>query len=200
MTILRLNGTHGSGKSTVAYRLLRKYRHSVHQDRSAGPKATKPLGYIVDLYPGKQLYIVGPYTTACGGCDAVQPFADIWPRVDEASALYDHVLFEGALQSTTYGAQGKASEQMGADFVFAFLDTPLEECVRRVNQRRLERGVGPLTDTKNIDAKWHTINRLREKLEQGIVGAGQRTAIIDHTQPTKSVLALFGIRINKELA
>lgn len=193
MTIIRLNGTHGSGKSTVAYKLLAKY----HNTPAAGKR---PDGYTVTLPGDKTLAIVGPYLTACGGCDAVQPFARVWDLVAEAADSHDHVLFEGALLSTTYGAQGKASEAYGADFVFAFLDTPLATCVERVNQRRAAAGKGPLPDSKNVDSKWHTIDRLRQKLETGVVGAGQRTAIIRHQTPVKDVLALLGVRINKEPA
>jgi hypothetical protein len=194
MTIVRLNGTHGSGKSTVAYRLLRKFPHKVVQT----PGAKKPSGYVVTLPVARTLGIVGPYTTACGGCDAVQPFADIWPRVLEFYQSCDHVFFEGALLSTTYGAQGKASEALGADFIFAFMDTPLATCVERVDARRAAAGKGPLANSVNIESKWHTINRLHTKLNVGLVGAGQRTAIIRHQTPTKDVLALLGVRINKE--
>lgn len=196
MTVIRLNGTHGSGKSTVAYKLLAKFPHAVAQPEGA----KKPSGYVVALPNGKKLGVVGPYTTACGGCDAVQPFDRIWPLVESFYQTCDHVFFEGALLSTVYGSQGKASEALGSDFVFAFMDTPLEECVRRVNSRRAAAGKPPIERTDNIESKWHTIDRLRQKLEQGVVGAGQRTAIIRHQTPVKDVLALLGVRIAKEPA
>lgn len=196
MTIVRLNGTHGSGKSTVATKIMRYLNTVVIM----GEK--KPDGYLVTLPAGsrKKLYIVGPYETACGGCDAIQPFADIWPRVRWADSHGYHVLFEGALVSTTYGAIGKESERFTTDhFLWAFLDTPLEVCQSRVNARRAERGAAPLTDFKNVDSKWHTIRRLREKLATGAVGDrihGVRD--INHIQPVRDVMALFGVKLNKE--
>lgn len=191
MTIIRLNGTHGSGKSTVAYKLLAKYPNT--------PAAGKrPDGYTVTLPGDRTLAIVGPYLTACGGCDAVQPFSRVWELVKEAAASHDHVFYEGALLSTTYGAQGKGSEEYGADFVFAFMDTPLATCLDRVDERREAAGKPPLADGKNVCNKWWTIDRLRQKLEAGTVGAGQRTAIIRHTSPVKDVLALLGVKITKE--
>jgi hypothetical protein len=195
MTIVNLRGTHGSGKSTVAYRLLAKYPHRPVQALAI---SKKPLGYRVELPGGKSLGIIGPYTTACGGCDAVQPYSSILLLLARAAKECDHVFFEGALVSTTYGSLGQHSERYGPDFVFAFMDTPLADCVSRVNARREAAGKGPLEDTKNIVGKWNTIDRLRMKLETGTVGAAQRTAIIRHESPTKDVLALLGVRIPKE--
>lgn len=193
MTIVRLNGTHGSGKSTVATKIM-KYLHTVP---IMGPK--RPNGYLVSLPAGsrKKLFIVGPYESPCGGCDAIQPFADIWPRVEWAAKNGYHVLFEGALLSTTYGAIGKASEAYPR-FVWAFMDTPLEVCRERVNGRRAERGAAPLTDFKNVDSKWHTIARLRDKLLEGKVGNLPPVTTVSHLHPVVDVMNLFGVKLNKE--
>jgi hypothetical protein len=162
--------------------------------------ASKPLGHLVRL-PEAKLFIVGPYTTPCGGCDAVQPFADILPRVVEADALGWHVLFEGALTSTTYGAIGKASEAYGNRFAFAFLDTPLALCIDRVNRRRAARGAEPLSNNRNIESKFASISRLRSKLVLGEGGVPQRRVeIIDHEQPLRALMRLYNITIRKEPA
>lgn len=193
MTIVRLNGTHGSGKSTVATKIM-KYLNTVP---IMGSK--KPDGYLVSMPAGsrKKLFVVGPYETACGGCDAIQPFADIWPRVEWAAKKGYHVLFEGALVSTTYGAIGKESERF-PEFVWAFLDTPLEVCQARVNARRAERGAAPLTDFKNVDSKWFTISRLEMKLLNGVVGNKPQVASINHLHPVQDVMRIFGVKLNKE--
>lgn len=199
-TIVRLNGTHGSGKSTVAAKIISKLRGvPIYADGDTRRK--KPLGYSVQLIQNKgKLFVVGPYETPCGGCDAIQPFADIWPRVLWGLQTHDHALFEGALVSTTFGAIGAASEAYGDSFVWAFMDTPKEKCRERVNQRRAIRGAPPLTDFFNIDAKWDTITKLKYKLQDGLVGnIGPRvTATIDHTHPVKDVMSLFGVKLTKE--
>lgn len=201
MTIVRLNGTHGSGKSTVAAKIMR-YLNTVPLFSNEEQRSKrKPEGYLVSLPHGhrKKLFIVGPYETACGGCDAIQPFSDIWPRVAWAADHGYHVLFEGALVSTTYGAIGAASEAYGKNFAWAFLDTPLEVCRERVNARRAERGAAPLTDFKNVDSKWHTIARLREKLLNGDVGHARAVvASISYKTPVKDVMGLFGVTLTKE--
>lgn len=196
MTIVRLNGTHGSGKSTTATRVMNKYGfEKVHQD---GQK--RPIGYMSQLPNGELLFIVGPYETACGGCDAVQPFARIWPLVEFGIERATHVLFEGALLSTTFGHIGTKSEQYGDDFVWAFMDTPMLKCQERVNQRRAVRGAEPLADFVNVNSKWQTIDRLRLKLIAGEVGTigPRKTVLINHQHPAKDVFKLFGVRLTKE--
>jgi len=196
MTIVRLNGTHGSGKSTTVTRVMAKYgAERVMQD---GQK--KPIGYTTLLPNKEQLFIVGPYETACGGCDAVQPFARIWPLVEFGLERFSHVLFEGALLSTTFGHIGAQSERFGNDFIWAFMDTPVEKCRQRVNTRRAVRGADPLIDFTNVNAKWDTIDRLRRKLDMGMVGTigPRKTAVISHLTPAKDVFKLFGVKLMKE--
>jgi hypothetical protein len=151
------------------------------------------------LLPNKQtLFVLGDYTNACGGADGIQPYSAIWPRVADAAAVFDHVMFEGALISTTYGSIGQAADAYGADFVFAFLDTPLDVCVARVNQRRAAAGKPPLRDTKSIDSKWVTISRLYDKLSAGAIVTANRNVTISYLTPAKDLLKLLGIRANKE--
>lgn len=206
MTIVNIRGTHGSGKSTIATRIMNKYGYIEHIKISADGMKARTAGYIVPIKRGETLFIVGKYETACGGCDGIQPYSDIWPRVAAAAEDHHHVLFEGALISTTYGSIGQESEFFGNDFVFAFMDTPLEECVRRVNARRAARGAGPIEDIKNIAGKHATIAALRSKLMYGhqtpAASRGEvpkrKVADIDHTQPLRTTLKLFGVRLDKE--
>lgn len=197
--LIRLNGTHGSGKSTVAVKIMKMFSTTaIFADGDT--KLKKPLGYEVEL-PDNMLWIVGPYKSACGGCDAIQPFSDIWPRVEMGTRSGYHVLFEGALLSTVYGSIGAEMEKLDPDHVvWAFLDTPLEVCRARVNARRAARGAGPLADFKNVDSKHATIARLADKLRMGDVGiiGGQNTATIRHKKPVTDVLNLLGVKIDKE--
>src|SRR5690554_107408 len=136
MTIVNIRGTHGSGKSTVVREIIKMYDGTFESINEKG----RPNNYCVKL-PGtkKTLYVIGSYETACGGCDGIQPYADIWPRVEKFAAL-GHVLFEGALVSSSYGNIGRSSEAYGDQFIFAFMDTPLNTCINRIVERRLARG------------------------------------------------------------
>lgn len=189
MTVVNLRGTHGAGKSTVARRILKEFPH-----RELLAEDGKLYGYLVTLPLRQPLAIIGPYRTACGGCDAIQPYSRIWPLVDWAAKQAWHVLFEGALVSCSYGSIGESSVGYGDRFVFATLDTPLETCVQRVNERRAAKGKPPLEDTRNIDGKFKSVQSSHWKA----VDRGRRVCAIHHERATQEVLALFGIKLPKE--
>lgn len=189
--IVSLRGTHGSGKSSVVSKILQKYGCTPVND-SAKPK--KPLGYHVQL-PTGLLFVVGSYATACGGCDAIQPYADIWPRIEEAADAGDHVLFEGALVSSSYGNIGRSSEKYGDAVKFAFLDTPLDVCLKRIAQRRAAKGNFEPVDPANTKHKFHSVAKSVEKIKTEF---GRRVVIIDHTLAVTQTLKLFGVTLRKE--
>lgn len=194
MTIVSIRGTHGSGKSTIVRKILDKYPHNpVNPDKKG-----RPEGYEVSLPNGALLFVAGPYHTACGGCDAVQPYSDILQRVSHALQRgCDHVLLEGALVSSSYGTVGEFMNGYAPDAVFAFLDTPLETCLERIQQRRAAKGnFEPLNPT-NTEVKFHNVARTKAQMAK--LGSAVRIVDIDHTRPTQQVLKLFGVNIRKEL-
>ena len=179
--IISLRGTHGSGKSTVVRTILDRY-----PSERLGPEK-KPLGYQLSI-PGldRHLMIVGGYRTACGGCDGIQPYALIWPRVQEYATI-GHVLFEGALVSSSYGNIGRASEVYGNDMVFAFMDTPLEVCIQWIKNRRLSRGDTRDLDPRNCVSKFKTVLRSIEVARE----LNRRVVIIDHKKAVPQILGLL---------
>jgi hypothetical protein len=193
--IINIRGTHGAGKSTAVLRILKKFPHTEFIE----PFNKKGLGYTVKLPNGETLGVVGRYNTACGGADGIQPYSDIWPRVERFAKAHDHVLFEGALVSVSYGSIGLASEAFGDDFVFAFMDTPLDRCISQVNKRRAEAGKPPLADPKNIEGKFMSCLRLASKLTNGDQPGipKRRVAWIDCCAPAKTTLKLLGIKIKE---
>lgn len=198
MTVVSIRGTHGSGKSTVVTKIMAMY------PRGCYPLATpmndkgkvKVSGYRVEL-PTGTLRVIGPYETACGGCDAIQPYSDIWPRIETAFNDFEHVLFEGALVSSSYGNIGRALDKLAGDgAVFAFLDTPLEVCLRRIAQRREARGNFEPVKPDNTAHKHQSVERSKLQMEK--LGSRIHIVDIDYTQPVKQVLKLFGVNIRKE--
>jgi len=185
--ILNIRGTHGSGKSTVVKRLIEKY--GGHELKHLDPKGReKVTGYAVSVpFLRKQVRVVGPYTTACGGCDAIQPYELIWQRV-ETFAKVGHVVFEGALVSSSYGNIGRASEPMGLSFVFAFMDTPLDVCLDRIRQRREARGDTRPLDPKNTISKYNNVEGSITKIRDVF---NRRVEMIDHRNALGEVLALL---------
>lgn len=132
--------------------------------------------------------VVGPYVSACGGCDAIHPYTEIWPRVLSARARCDHVLYEGMAVSSSYGTLGRASEQFGDEVVFVFLDTPLSVCLERVNARRAARGADVANfDPHDIIKKWRDVQRTYPK----IVATGRQVMVLDHRDPVPGLLNLL---------
>jgi hypothetical protein len=191
MTIVNIRGTHGSGKSSVVNAILTKY--------GAQPESLSPKGKIlatVTQLPGQALplYVVGRYETACGGCDGIQPYSDIWPRVQRLAAK-GHVLFEGALIASVYGSIGTASEEYGDDFVFAYMDTPLDVCLDRIARRRAAKGnfepVNPVSTTAKHVGIERQIVKVRDVL-------GRRVVVLDYNKPIMQVLKLFNVTLRRE--
>lgn len=186
--IVSLRGTHGSGKSTVVTSIMKRYgAEPVPQ-----PGRRKPLGYWVKL-PSGELFVVGPYETACGGCDAIQPYADIWPRIQSAADAGKAVLFEGALVSSSYGSIGRSLEPYGERVTYAFLDTPLEVCLERIRQRRAARGNLEPLNPHNTEFKLRSVARSRVTIES----LGQRCVTLRYQRAVPDVLALLGVAVRK---
>lgn len=193
-TLVSIRGTHGSGKSTIVRKILDKYPHQPIME----PGGKRPKGYVVQLPNDRELLVVGPYHTACGGCDAVQPYSDIWEVVScYGTSCGRDVLFEGALVSSSYGTIGHNMNAWGANAVFAFLDTPLDTCLERIKQRRAAKGnFEPLNPT-NTATKFDNVARTKQQMVK--LGSQVRVVDIDHTRATQQVLKLFGVTIRKEL-
>jgi hypothetical protein len=162
--LINIRGTHGSGKSTIVRSLL----HAGDARPLYGALKRRPEAYEVTL-AGKPAYIIGPYETPCGGADCIQPYRFIVPLIMKYGAV-GHVIFEGALVSSCWGIVGRLIERWGREAIIAFLDTPVSECVRRVEARRAQRGDGRALNPANLIQKHDAIARLKVKLDAaGIV-------------------------------
>jgi len=158
--IVNLRGNHGAGKTTVVRALLSRY--------GARPRygllgLMKPESYSVSI-PSvpTTVYVLGPYQTATGGADNIQPYSLICQLIGEY-AEKGHVIFEGALISTCYGAVGELLERLGGS-VMLFLNTRLEQCIRNVQSRRDLRGDTRPFYPAQLTAKMRSIASLRERV------------------------------------
>lgn len=200
MTIVSIRGTHGSGKSSVVTKIMGLYPFKTIETRVPGkpnkPDKLRTDGYVVALPNGETLYIVGPYKTACGGCDAIQPYSDIAGQIGYGFGACDHVLLEGALVSSSYGTIGHLMDTFAPNAVFAFLDTPLDECLRRIAARRAAKGNFEPVNPKNTSVKHENVARTKAQMDK--LGSRIRIVDIDHTQAVRQVLKLFGVNLRKE--
>jgi hypothetical protein len=193
--IINVRGTSGSGKST----LMRKFmaQGKAEPVEFFGAKGTRALVTRVTGVNGlgSPTYVFGPYTSPCGGCDAITDYGNIVPELLRRYAPKGHILFEGLLISGGIGAVGRTMLELAGKsrtVKFALLDTPLELCVDRVNQRRAARGVLEPVNPRNTEQKYRAAWKTQDNVPP------EHVATIDHTQPLKSLMSLFGVKLRKE--
>lgn len=196
-TIVNLRGTSGAGKSTVAHTLMALFPHEVVE--RFGARGDRPLVYKLNLGPGRRpLFLIGPYKTQCGGCDAITGYQDVLPPLLAKYAALGHVFFEGLLISGGYGSVGRALGELrdnGYRVVFALLDTPLETCLERITARRAARGVTEPLNPVNTEQKHKAAHNSQKKIAEEY---GHECVSVPHRQAVRTVLGLFGLTLNKE--
>jgi thymidylate kinase len=159
--LISLRGTNGSGKSTVVKGLFDVTKPHKLLYGVLGPRL--PEAYQITIKAKQPTFVLGPYITPCGGCDRLIPF-DIIPPLIEKYAAKGHVIFEGVIVASIYGQIGRLMEKYKKNSIMLFLDTPMEECIKRVQSRRDDREDGREFDPKNLTTKFRACQRVREKV------------------------------------
>lgn len=153
--IIQIRGTSGSGKTWIVNRLMRCYEFKPIVSKSKEIKGY----YCKDL----NLFIVGKYTVACGGCDTIKSQDEVCKRIHKAAKNGWNVLFEGLICShiaARYAGLHKQYSEQGIPVRFIFLDTPLEECRKNINTRRAKKGKPPVM-AKNTEKDYTSTHRSR---------------------------------------
>lgn len=183
--IVSLRGTSGSGKSTVAFTLLKNHPY---EEIIGGDNKVK--GYIIDASASgvkSPITLIGPYKTVCGGCDGVPTQQE---AADRAVHYHQkgHVLMEGLLASAA-GPKGAVTATIHetGEAVFAIMDTPVDVCIERVKARRLARGDEREFNPKNTKDK-HTQTMSTAK---SLHSLGYDVRAIDHTNAYEEVMNIF---------
>lgn len=171
--IIKLHGCSGAGKTTVA-RALMASSTEIAQVTKDGQKRAEAYVCLIDGYDAPVI-VLGSYESNCGGMDTVSSAAQAMEMVKYYHES-GHILHEGLLQSTYYGAMGKDSEQYGDDYIYAFLDTPILTCLDRVTRRRDVMKSRNKFDPQLTVDKFNTIERLKGKC----VAGGRRVVTLDY--------------------
>ncbi len=143
--MLNFRGINGAGKTTLVNQLM---KHLGPAEPIMGPdirprkgkNAGKPRPERIAAYrlrgSEQPMYVMGRYTNACGGLDNLSGVNWDW-IVEEALRLESlgHVILEGAIASTIWGRFETMVQRSGSPFVWAFLDTPLEQCFANIQTR-----------------------------------------------------------------
>lgn len=184
--IIKIHGCSGAGKTTVVRTVLLAASHIDVVE----PTPNKPEAYVCSLDGvDEPVVVLGSYKNNCGGMDTVSSAAKAIEMVKFYHSV-GHVIHEGLLQSTYYGAMGVDSKQYGDDYIYAFMDTPLVVCLERVVQRRLENNTKNKFNPELTKDKYNTIAALQLKVER----LGHKIAVIKYQEPAlPQILNLLGV-------
>lgn len=207
MLVIKLGGTNGSGKTSVARALLEKYKMTPIEHKKG-----RPYVYGGDGPKDHRVIVLGPYVTACGGCDAISDKHDRLALLREyADPTSDRIVFyEGLITGKTYGAMGAMSEEVGQKgrWLYAFMDTPFEVCVERVRNRRYEGAIAKnaspeeaLLHANALDAE-RTMRPTFKSIistEQRAREAGHQTLWLPHDKTPAQIVAKLMKQVEKML-
>ena len=184
--LLSIRGTNGSSKSTIVRELLKSASKKTAIYGVLGPRAPEAYGLTLKGVK-KPVYVLGAYEIPTGGCDLIRPY-DLILELIRKYAAKGHVIFEGVLVSSSYGRVGQLMEEWGQEAVMAFLDTPLETCIKNVEGRRKVRGDDRQFDPKNLTTKYNQIVKSKEKIAE----AGKlRVETLNYGRGAEQVLELL---------
>lgn len=130
---INVRGTNGCGKTTLAREFMKLGYEEV---TTATLKNSKP-GFV--LCPEYELLLIGNYRNKCGGCDILVK-EQIVRLLKLAWMTPYNIIFEGVLVSNSCWPYLELMREYSKEiyprlYGFAYLDLPLEECLRRIYQR-----------------------------------------------------------------
>lgn len=202
-TIVKLTGTSGSGKSTIAHWMLGNLPSKPIGKRPTTRKVARDEDYEITLADGtlmkpRKIILLGNYDNQCGGCDGIQPYSRIVEKLQHYTSEFPNhnILMEGLL-IRGYGSVGAFIDTLNKrkwKMVYATMDTPLEVCLERIKQRRAKKGVTEPLNPKNTEQKFKSgLADFKTLSERGFT-----CVWIDHKRPVKSVLQLFDFALSRE--
>lgn len=181
--IVNIRGTNGSGKTTLMRQMMETYGYQP----VLGEKG-KHKGYDLN---GIGTYVVGSYTANCGGCDTIKTQDESKARIREYASKNYNVLFEGVLISTIFGPWLEFSRANGG-MVWAFLDTPLQLCLERIQRRN---GGKPVKEDQ-VRSKWEGMLRIQEKAR----AAGEQVVVLNYTNAFNDLMAVMAPALLRKVA
>lgn len=194
--VVQLRGTSGSGKTTAMRALFDEIEAEPFQLDERGRKV-RVYGGVLTTRDGDEVlaYILGDYSPerSAGGCDTIPTVQETIDLIERYGSKENSiVVFEGLLLAHSWGALGEyVHPRWGKRYVNAFLDTPVERCIKRVAKRRADRGQDTEGDRaakieKNIREDYYRV----ELCYKRVLDRGGVRVDIDHTDAKKQFVNL----------
>lgn len=152
---INIRGTSGCGKSHLVKEVMKLYDNKTPHFTSG---RRRPIGYTLDRKNGAPLYVVGHYEELCGGCDTIIGLDAIYDEIHAAIDQKLDVIFEGLIVCSD--VERCIELNVYTRLLVIELDTPLDECISNIQDRRYIRG-----DTRPVNPK-HTIAKMDQLVPQ----------------------------------
>lgn len=158
--IINIQGTNGSGKSTIARSYIEHYglKEQEINIKTAG-------SVIVQTNDEKSIFVIGKYSGGqCGGCDTIKSTGVVLETLLTLLNAYkpQEILFEGILiaGNQTFAQRGlRVAQSVGYDFEIIFLDRGADACINAVAKRN---GGKPFNVRQVVD-KYRSCEKVYEK-------------------------------------
>jgi hypothetical protein len=175
-----VRGTNGSGKTTI----VKKFLKFPNTELFGVLGVKRPEAYKVTLGQAlKPLFVIGSYQSATGGVDALPLSATELVGLLIKYQKQGHILFEGVVISTYYGAVGDWLAAHRQDALVVFLNTSLDKCLESIVLRS-----GETSRTANVAAKIKSI----ESVHKRMIEAGIPTLTVNRDEAFQKIKAYIG--------
>lgn len=192
--IINVRGTSGSGKSTLVRRIMGLYPS---REAQTVPGRRQPISYLLTRPDGPGLMVPGHYEIECGGCDTVKTTDQVLAMALTAARAPSpgcDVLMEGLLLSENVGkvvAMRDAARELDKYAVHPVLvirlNTPVEDCLAAVRDRRARRGDTRPLNSSNTSRRVDVIVRACARLRD----AGVPVEALDREAALRRVCSLL---------
>lgn len=175
--LINIRGTNGSGKTTLAREFIAPNAETLTLFEYTDDKGRlKPVKGTLSEIDGKRYMVIGSYERPQGGLDGISTFALQMDAIRAATNVgtyakdygVNHVIFEGIMCATTFGAWGNfmlGARDMGLQPMVAYLSTPLNVCLERIKERQKRAGKEREIKTDLVQNKIKMIDSTRRKFE-----------------------------------
>jgi hypothetical protein len=149
----------GAGKSTIVRKFFARWPY---QEIYGSLGTRRPEAYRVRM-PMRNIFVIGSYHAGAttGGVDQIHKVEDTIFLLDKYHAKGGHVLFEGAMISTYYGAIGEWLVAHKDEAIAAYLSTPGEDCVAGLRSRNGGKAMSRARPEVRMPEVTRTLERLK---------------------------------------
>lgn len=169
--IINICGSSGSGKSSLVRQLMSQYPIRIPLQPE---NRKRPVAYTCGKHCyGNNLFVLGHYETACGGCDTLASWFpdgmlhEIYEWIRAAHTSTTNIIYEGLLIESDVKRAINLHKD-GYPFVAVFLNTSKQLCLDSVRMRREANGnFKPLNPKNTLDRVRQCIRRRERLINEG---------------------------------